>query len=317
MICPLEVVSDKGNFIMERMKIGIVMPLAEDIERGAASYGTIRAVAQASEAHGFDSIWVFDHLLYRLPDLPEFGIWEAWTVMTALAEATERVEIGSIVLCSPFRNPAILAKMAVTLDEISQGRLILGLGAGWHEPEFDAFGLPFDHRVDRFEEALNIIVPLLRDGEVDFEGKYHQARNCVLRPRGPRPHGPPIMIASKQPRMARLAARWGDSWNTAWLGQPTLLAERRAGIEKGCAEVGRDPATLAVTVGVSIDIPVDGKPTQEIKPERMLSGPPTDVARAFAAYEQLGVQHVMCWLERTDIDAVAWVAEALKLYRQG
>ena len=298
----------------ERMKIGVVMPVAEDLEQGGAlPYAKIRAIARATEAANFDSVWVFDHLIYRFPEQPEFGTWEAWTLMSALAEATERVQIGSIVLCMPFRNPAVLAKMAATLDDVSQGRLILGLGAGWHEPEFDAFGLPFDHRVDRFEEALNIIVPLLREGHVDWTGKYHQAPNSVIRPRGPSSRGPEILIAGSKPRMLRLTATFGDSWNTAWFGEPTLLPERRANLEAACAEVGRDPATLAVTVGVNIAVPSDD--TSSIDPAKTIAGSPTDIARVFGAYEGQGVRHLQCNLSRTDEESVAWLGEALSLHR--
>src|SRR5690242_19737513 len=152
-------------------------------------YDTIRAVAQQAETDGFDSIWLADHLFYRNPGQPTRGIWEGWTMLAALAEATQRVEIGTLVLCNSFRNPAILAKMATTVDEVSHGRLILGIGAGWNEPEYQAFGLPFDHRVDRFAEALQILRPLLREGHVDFMGHYYSARNCDDVPRGPRPGG--------------------------------------------------------------------------------------------------------------------------------
>src|SRR5262252_149957 len=165
--------------------------LANDRENNRKRpYETIRAIAQQAEMDGFDSIWLADHLLYRKSGEPTRGIWECWTMLAALAEATRRVEIGPLVLCNSFRNPAILAKMATTLDEVSGGRLVLGLGAGWNEPEYQAFGLPFDHRVDRFEEALQIIGPLLREGHVDYEGTYYQARDCDDVPRGPRPEGP-------------------------------------------------------------------------------------------------------------------------------
>src|ERR1043165_3879953 len=154
------------------MRVGVVMPIGEDDATGSTpSYTTIRAFAQRAEASGFDSIWVYDHLLFRFPEQPTGGIWECWTLLAALAEATERVDLGTIVLCVSFRNPAVLAKMADTLEEISGGRLILGLGAGWHQPEFDAFGIPFDHKAGRFEEALKIIVPLLKEGKVDFTGE--------------------------------------------------------------------------------------------------------------------------------------------------
>src|SRR5690349_20950243 len=188
------------------VKIGLMVFLANDREHNnKRSYDSIRAVSQQAEADGFDSIWLADHLLYRNPGEPTRGIWECWTMLAALAEATQRVEIGSLVVCNSFRNPAILAKMATTADEVSGGRLIVGVGAGWNEPEYEAFGLPFDHRVDRFEEALQILKPLLRNGHVDFAGQYYQARNCEIVPRGPRPEGPPLMVGSEGgPRMLKL-----------------------------------------------------------------------------------------------------------------
>ena len=184
------------------MKIGLMVFLANDREKfNKRSYDSIRAVVQQVESDGFDSIWLADHLLYRNPGEPTRGIWECWTMLGALAEATTRVEIGTLVTCNSFRNPAILAKMASTIDEVSHGRLILGIGAGWNKPEYEAFGVPFDHRVDRFEEALQIIKPLLRNGHVDFNGKFYQAKNCEIVPRGPSPEGPPLMIGAQGSRM--------------------------------------------------------------------------------------------------------------------
>src|SRR5271154_2732369 len=206
------------------MKIGLLLHLSN--ERGTnskRSYATIRAIAQQAEADGFDSIWLPDHLMYRTPDEPTHGIWECWTMLAALAEATERMEIGPLVLCNSLRNPAVLAKMATAADEVSDGRLILGIGAGWNEPEYQAFGLPFDHRVGRFEEALQILKPLLRDGYVDFAGQYYQARNCDDVPRGPRPQGPPLQIGGEGPRMIRLIAQYADLWNTGYTGQPETM----------------------------------------------------------------------------------------------
>jgi alkanesulfonate monooxygenase SsuD/methylene tetrahydromethanopterin reductase-like flavin-dependent oxidoreductase (luciferase family) len=174
------------------MKIGLLVYLANDRESNTKrSYESIRAITQKAELDGFDSIWLADHLLYRTPGEPTRGIWESWTVLSALAEATERVEIGTLVLCNSLRNPAIVAKMATTLDEVSDGRLILGIGAGWNQPEYEAFGIPFDHRVDRLEEAFQILKPLLQQGTVDFSGGYYEARKCEIAPRGPRPDGPP------------------------------------------------------------------------------------------------------------------------------
>src|SRR5262245_55014551 len=256
------------------------------------SYDSIRAVAQKAEADGFDSIWLADHLLYRNPGEPTRGIWECWTMLAALAEATRRVEIGTLVVCNSFRHPAILAKMATAADEISHGRLILGVGAGWNEPEYKAFGLPFDHRVDRFEEALQILRPLLRDGRVDFEGTYYSARDCEDLPRGPRPAGPPLMIGAEGPRMLELTARYADLWNTGYTGAPGTMAARLAKLRAACAEVGRDPATIGVTALVGLWFP----DLQANKPsffETPLTGTPKEIATAMQGYADLDVRHVM------------------------
>src|SRR4029077_9825198 len=147
----------------------------------------------------------------------------------------------TLVTCNSFRNPAILAKMATNVDEASRGRLILGIGAGWNEPEYQALGLPFDHRVGRFEEALQIIKPLLREGHVDFSGQYYQARNCEIAPRGPRPEGLPLMVGCEQksPRMLKLTAKYADLWNTGYMGKRETIAGPLAKIEDGCAKAGR------------------------------------------------------------------------------
>ena len=204
---------------------------------------------------GFDSIWLADHLLYRKPGEPTRGIWECWTMLAALAEATQRVEIGTLVLCNSFRNPASLAKMATTADEVSGGRLSLGVGAGWTEPEYAAFGVPFDHRVDRFEEALQILGPLLQEGPVDFAGQYYHARNCDDVPRGPRQAGPPLLVGSEGPRMLKLTAQYADLWNTGYMGQPETMVPRLAKIEAACRAIGRDPATLGITALIGLWFP--------------------------------------------------------------
>src|SRR5918994_4017153 len=167
------------------MKIGLMLPIGQqELLAGPGRWSLFREVTLAAEASGLDSVWCADHLLFRNDVTAEpggtDGIHEAWTVLSAVAALTTRVQIGPLVLCVPFRNPALTAKMATTLDEVSGGRLILGLGCGWHEPEFDAFGYPFDHRVGRFEEGLEILVPLLRGERVSFEGRYHRAKDAEL-----------------------------------------------------------------------------------------------------------------------------------------
>ncbi|MFZ0664359.1 MAG: LLM class flavin-dependent oxidoreductase [Acidimicrobiales bacterium] len=295
------------------MKIGLFVYLANDRNGNVRSYESIRAVSRQAEADGFDSIWVADHFMYRDPDETR-GIWESWTMLSALAEATERVEIGPLVLCNSFRNPAIVAKMATTVDEVSNGRLILGFGAGWNEPEYKAFGIPFDHRVDRFEEAVQILKPLLRDGRVDFAGKYYEARDCEIAPRGPRPAGPPLMIGGEGPRMLKLTAQYGDLWNTGYLGTPDTLAAPRARLEAACREVGRDPATLGVTVFIGLWFP-DLQPENPASFPNPLTGSPEDIAEAMRGYREIGVQHIMFQCVPYTPESLGRLTRALELYR--
>jgi len=305
------------------MKIGVILPVGEGVgEDEPPPYACLRAMALQAEQAGFDSIWTPDHLLFRLPDQEPFGIWECWTMLAALAEATERVELGPLVLCVPFRNPALLAKMAVTIDEVSGGRFILGLGAGWHQPEFEAFGLPFERLADQFEEGLKIISPLLREGQVDFHGKHFSATDCELRPRGPRPGGPPVLIASRGPRMLRLAARYADQWNSAWSGRPTLHLQRHAAFVRACHEVGRDPATIAVTVGLYILYPellspleAETLPESYNDPDKALRGTPDEIASGLLAYAELSVDHLICNLIPDTAEALAELTKALQLLR--
>jgi len=234
-------------------------------------------------------------------------------VLSALAEATRRVEIGTLVACNSFRHPAILAKMATSLDEVSQGRLILGVGAGWNEPEYHAFGLPFDHRVDRFEEALQILKALLRDGHVDFKGQYYQAPNCEILPRGPRSEGPPLMVGADKPRMLKLTAQYADLWNTCYMGKPETLADRRTKIEAACHETKRDPATLGVTALIGLWYPE----LQAKKPgffDNPLTGTVQEIATAIRGYADLGVQHIMFQVEPYTPEARLRLTEALQLY---
>jgi probable F420-dependent oxidoreductase len=278
-------------------------------------YDTIRIVAQQAEADGFDSIWLPDHFFYRNPNEPTRGIWECWTMLSALAEATRRVEIGTLVTCNSFRHPAILAKMATTLDEVSHGRLILGVGAGWNEPEYKAFGVPFDHRVARFEEALQILKPLLRKGHVDFSGRYYQAPNCDIVPRGPRSEGPPLMVGSEGgPRMLKLTVQYADLWNTGYMGKPETLSDRRAKIEAACHEVKRDPATLGVTALIGLWYP-DLQAKQPSFFDNPLIGTVKEIAEAMRGYAELGVQHIMFQVEPYTAEARRRLTEAVQLYR--
>jgi probable F420-dependent oxidoreductase len=293
------------------MKIGLMLPLADDETGGFAD---LRAMAIAAEDSALDSVWGADHLIFR--DGGETtGIHESWTTLTAVAALTSRVEIGPLVLALPFRNPALTAKMAAELDEVSAGRLILGLGCGWHRPEFDAFGYPFEHRVSAFAEGLEILVPLLRGERVTFEGRYHRAVDLELRPKPIRAGGPPILIAGKRPRMLSLVARWADQWNAAWYGPPDgahELRERIANLHAALADAGRDPDTLDHTAGIFVAF--DGAGADA--PERAIRGSADEVAGALAGYADLGVSHLIAHVFPRTADAVSRLGEAAALARE-
>ncbi len=302
------------------LKVGLFLPGAEEMAGGTTPrWSDLLTMARRAEEVGFDSLWLPDHLLVRLW-MPGWegrlvGGIECWSLLAALAAATERVELGPLVSCNSFRNPALLAKMADTVDEISGGRLILGLGAGWHEPEYDAFGFPFDHRVGRFAEALQIIAPLLRTGRVDFEGRYYSARECELRPRGPRAGGPPILVGAHGERMLRLTARYADLWNAWGQHDPTAIPPLRAAVDAACAAVGRDPATLARTVSVLIDLPeCAGRPREE---PPFLTGSPEELAATLRALADEGISHVQVVLDPNTVAGVEALAPMLYALDRG
>ena len=298
------------------MKIGLALIIAERRElKRAYNYQETREFALQAEEAGFDSLWLYDHLLYRQEGDATIGIWECWTFLSALADATHKVELGTLVACNSFRNPALLAKMAITLDEVSNGRLILGVGAGWNKAEYEAFGYPYDHRVSRFEEALQIIRPLLKEGRVDFTGKYYQVKDCEIRPSGPRPGGPPLMVGCGEPRMLRLTAKYADLWNIGYLGQVDTLNKHRQDMLLACQDTGRDPATLGITVMIALYYPrLAPEPSGFDYPP--LTGTPTQLAKAMLAYEKAGVEHLMFHLIPYQPAAIQKLEQALHLYHQ-
>jgi alkanesulfonate monooxygenase SsuD/methylene tetrahydromethanopterin reductase-like flavin-dependent oxidoreductase (luciferase family) len=301
------------------MRIGMVLPIADNDELGRArSYASIREVAVTAEAAGLDSVWVFDHLLFRSGGKTS-GIHECWTILAAIAEATERVELGTLVMCTAFRNAALLAKMAAALDEVSGGRLILGIGAGWHDPEFEAFGYPTDHKVSRFEEALAVITALIREGRVDLDGRYVTARDAVLLPPA-RPHIP-ILVAAKGPRMLGLTARHADAWNAAWFGMPDeRLARLRHELAEACDQVGRDPGTLAITVGVTVRFPKAydvGADPGKAPTTPGLTADLDAIAAGLRAHAEAGATHFIASLQPCTPETVADFAAAVTRYRAG
>ena len=294
------------------MKIGVGLPTSVQPTGNPPPYATVRDFARTAEAGGFDSVWIFDHLLYRHPGRPPEGVHEAWTVLAALAEATQRVELGTLVLAMRFRNPALLAKMTAALDDVSGGRFILGIGAGWHDPEFEAFGYPLDHRLGRFDEALEILVQLIRTGSATYEGEWHQARDAVLIP--PMRHEVPLLIAGRSPRMMRAIARHADLWNGAWYATPDdpVLLERMTELDEACRAIGRDPASVRRTVGVSVRYPEAGEAEG---PRQWMTGTPQEIADGLRAFEDAGYEHAIVWLEPMTAESVRRLAEALALLR--
>ena len=304
------------------LKVGVQLP---EVER-EVRWPELLDMARALEDLGYDSVWFGEHLLYRWRERAPRGPWEAWAMLAGIAAATRRIELGPLVACTAFHNPAILAKRADTIDEISGGRLILGLGAGWNETEFRAFGIPFDHRIDRFEEAFAIIRGLLHDGAIDFDGRYYQARDCELLPRGPRAAtgGPPLMIGSIGERMLRITAPHVDSWN-AWYADtgntPAGVAPLRDKVDAAAREAGRDPTAIERTVAVQVRMPggtgrmmgvSDAK--QDVAP---LQGPPEAMAEELRAYAHEGIGHVQLVLDPITRDSIEGFAPVLALLDRG
>ncbi len=296
------------------LAIGVQLP---EIER-EVRWPELRTLIETIEDVGFDSIWVGDHLLYRLEDGGAAGPWEAWSQLAAIAAITDRVTLGPLVAATSFHAPAMLAKKAATVDEISGGRLILGLGAGWNEAEYAAFGFPFDHRVSRFEEAFTIIRTLLSVGHVDFSGRYYHVRDCELLPR-PRPGGPPLMVGSQGPRMLAATLPHVAMWNAwhSWFGNtPAGLAPMLAQVDTACLEAGRMPGEVAHTITVMVEM-TGGSGGQHGSPGRptsmALSGTPEHLAAEFRRYADLGVAHIQLVVDPITAAAVEELGEVLAI----
>jgi probable F420-dependent oxidoreductase len=298
-------------------KIGLFVPHFELPWGGQAPrWADVAAMARRAEDVGFDSFWLPDHLLFRFTNVHQQGAWDAWSLLAALAATTSTIEIGPLVACSSFRNPTLIAKMADTIDEISGGRFILGLGAGWHEPEYLAFGFPYDHRVSRFAEALQIISALLRDGYVDFAGAYYTARDCELRPRGPRPQGPPILVGGSGDRMLRLAARYADAWNADRQNDVAAVQALNVRVDAACHDEGRDPASLARIIGIQVDLLNASRqatqPRQFVMAPWPLTGSPEELATRIRAFATAGVAHMMVWVDPVGVPGIEAFAPVLQ-----
>jgi alkanesulfonate monooxygenase SsuD/methylene tetrahydromethanopterin reductase-like flavin-dependent oxidoreductase (luciferase family) len=301
-----------------RCRVGVQLP---EVER-AVPWPEMVAMARAAENAGFDSIWLGDHLLYDLPNGDVRGPWEVWTALAALACLTERVELGPLVASTSFHAPAMLAKLAATVDAISGGRLILGLGAGWNQREYTAFGFPYDKRVSRFEEAFTIIRELVRTGRSDFRGEYYDVRDCVLDPRPVRPGGPPLMLGSVSPRMMRIGLPHVDAWNIWWSDYRNTaegFAAVRTQVEDAIEQAGRAPGDVEATAAVLVQLP-DGfgrlmgetydDPT--VRPVLV-----SDLAAHLRAMADAGAAHLQLVLDPITIESIEAVGERVREFRDG
>jgi probable F420-dependent oxidoreductase len=295
---------------VRRLRIGIQLP---EVER-EVRWPEYAAMARAAEEVGFDSIWVGDHYLYRDDGRPERGPWEAWTLLAALAAVTERVSLGPLVACLGFHHPAVLAKMAATVDDVSGGRLVFGVGAGWNEAEFHAFGIPYDHRVARFEESYDVVRRLLDGERVTLHGTYADVDDAALLPRPAR--RPKLMVGSAGKRMLAITLPTADAWNT-WFDEYGNTVEGYAAVrdrvDDACASVGRDPRDVERSVCTLIS--VDGGAGERRAPEGLRAVPSGDIAEHLGALAELGVGEVIIVADPIDERSVRALGNALPAVR--
>jgi alkanesulfonate monooxygenase SsuD/methylene tetrahydromethanopterin reductase-like flavin-dependent oxidoreductase (luciferase family) len=265
------------------MRVGVTIPAYELASGRARSFQEMADEAVNAEALGYDSIWVMDHLLLDRGGRRFLGGPDPLVFLAHVAARTERIELGTLVLCAPFRPPAQLAREARSLQAASGSRFILGIGAGWHQPEFDAFGFPFDHLVGRFEEYVEVLTRLLGERPSDFEGRYHVLRQGeVFGDPAPRP-----WIAASGPRTIRLTGRLAGGWNGAWYGSdPALFKQRLAEVEAALLAAGRTRSELAASAGLLVLPGDEGGPSA-------IGGSPEQVAAAIGRYRDAGCDHAV------------------------
>ena len=296
------------------MRIGIQLP---EVERDVG-WGEYLAMARAAEESGFDSIWIGDHLLYAPEDgRPERGPWEAWTLLSALAAATERVRLGPLVACAAFHPPALIAKMAATIGEVSGGRFVLGLGAGWNEREFTAHGLPYDRRVGRFEEAFTIIRRLLEGERVTLGGRFFEADDLVLLPRpATRPR---LVIGSNGPRMLAATLPHVDAWNTwfdSYGNSADGFAELNAQITTAAREAGRDPGEIerSACVLVAVDDATGQRWWgEDVEP---VTGSAEQIAAALRELAEAGADEIIVVADPITENAIRVLGQVVALLRR-
>ncbi len=271
-------------------------------------FSDLLELSEAAAGAGFEILWFADHFSFPSDDGLR-GAWDAWTLLAAIAARVPDVHLGPMVACTAYRNPGVIAKMTEMIDEISGGRFILGLGAGWQRDEYDQFGLPFEPRVSRFEEAIRIIHGLLRHGEANLQGRFYQANEARNLPRGPRPEGAPILVGSSSPRMLGLLATYGDAWDTSWGGDTSGLQARVATFEKAMRDAGRDPSTVvrSVSVGFAGD-GFDGDPST------VFAGTDDEKVALLESMVAMGFGHVRIGLRPMSVDAIEAFAPVIKAF---
>ena len=294
-------------------QIGVQLP---EVER-FVPWPELISMARAAEDVGFDSIWLGDHLLYDLPDGTVRGPWEVFTSLAALAAVTNRVQLGTLVASLGFHEPAMLAKMAATVDAISQGRLTLGVGSGWNQREYSAFGIPFDHRVDRFQEAFDLVRRLLGGETVTHSGTYYDLDRCVIDPPAVRPGGPLLMLGSNSPRMLSIGLPYVHQWNVWWSifgNTPEGFAAVVADVRSRTEAAGRDPDEVEATACVYVRVPggigrTMGDPTMAaIEP---VSGSVAEIADRLAEFAAAGAAHLQLVVDPITQPAIEWLGDVL------
>ena len=294
-------------------KIGVQLP---EVER-FVPWSELIPMAQAAEAVGFDSIWLGDHLLYDLPDGSVRGPWEVWTSLAAIAAVTTRVELGPLVASIGFHEPTMLAKQAATVDAISGGRLIVGLGAGWNEREYRAFGFPFDQRVSRFEEAFELIRRLLAGETVDYSGRFYDIVGGCIDPLS-RPGGPPLMVGSTAPRMLSITLPHVQSWNVWWsqFGNTVAgFALEKARVDVLCQQYGRAPGEVQATAAVYVQVPGGAGRTMgsDAVTAQPLRGTHLEIAEQLAAFGAAGCDHLQLVVDPITRASIEWLGGVLEL----
>jgi probable F420-dependent oxidoreductase len=272
------------------------------------------AMARAAEEVGFDSIWVGDHLLYRDDGRPERGPWDAWTLLAGLAAVTERVGIGPLVACTAFHRPGVLARTAAAVDELSGGRLVLGIGAGWNETEFSAFGIPFDNRLARFSEAFEIIRRLLAGERVPFTGRYETVSDAVLLP--PPARRVPLMVGATRTRTLEIAIAHVDAWNTwyDWYGNtPTGFATANRRVDELVTRAGREPTEVlrSACVLIVLDRSALERPLTDAAPP--LEGSPDDIAAFLSDLAAAGADEAILVVSPITETSIRFLGRALSV----